>query len=86
MTDTPITRVQAMLEHDPDRFLSSEEDDLLAVLELAQRAEAQRFHDTDWGSGKDESRVRSCGGMNDAYDYARAYGEQVFTRKLYAGP
>lgn len=42
--------------------------------------------ETEWGSGKDESYVKVCGAPNDAYDYARAYGEHVFTRKLYAGP
>lgn len=70
-----------------------------ALIAMLRDAEAERdaarselteilghVRETEWGSGRDESYVKVCGAPNDAYDYARAYGERVFTRKLYAGP
>lgn len=69
--------------------------DRSAAIERADEAERElaelrerigNVRQTEWGSGKGESGVKLCGAPNDAYDYARAYGERVFTRKLYAGP
>lgn len=62
---------------------------LIAMLRGAEaklKALTGNVRETEWGSGADDSYVKVCGAPNDAYDYARAYGERVFTRKLYADP
>lgn len=100
--DLPAEKVEMELKlaGEVDRYVFTvQRAGKLTPHEARVRAEAERdearaelkeltgsVRETEWGSGKDESYVKVCGAPNDAYDYARAYGERVFTRKLYAGP